>query len=153
MTEQAVGCRHPAWGDTSHCAHMECHNYINKCTDTYDHGDHLHQREVDVQALPDKIYFQYTDLDRGESDLQQNCAISYEQAADLWQQLRAAWLTRAGKEELILTAQSVEEGDFYQGWEIKAAFIDLEHVTLHFDNFGKLVVPNRTMLTIWRTIQ
>jgi hypothetical protein len=79
--------------------------------------------------------------------------LDYEEVADLWQQLRAAWLTQTGKEELQLTAQSVEEGDFFEGWEIKATFIDMEHTTLHFDNFGKLTVPNRTMLTIMRTIQ
>lgn len=33
MTEQAVGCPHVAYGDTSHCAVMWCPNYISKCVD------------------------------------------------------------------------------------------------------------------------
>jgi hypothetical protein len=104
-------------------------------------------------VYPDKVYFQYTDLDRDEPDLQQNCAISYEQAADLWQQLRAAWMTKAAREFVHCRIEEVQEDDFFEGWQVKAKFIDMETTTLHLDNYGKLVCPNGTLLEVTRTIQ
>jgi len=108
---------------------------------------------VDAQAYPTKIYFQYTDLDRGEPDLQQNCAISYEQAADLWQRLREAWMTQTGKEFVHCRIEEAEEGDLFEGWEVLTKFIDMETTTLHLNHYGKLTCPNGTMLELLRRVR
>jgi hypothetical protein len=86
---------------------------------------------TDVQAHPDKLYFQYTDVDRDEPDLEQNCAISYDEAADLWQKLRAGWLTSAGKEDLRVFAGNVEEGDLIMGYDVESVTFNLNYAIIH----------------------
>jgi hypothetical protein len=74
-------------------------------------------------------------------------------AAKLWQGLRAAWLVSTGMEDLTVPAEQVLDGDSIMGWIVVSTFHDLEHATLHLDNYGKMILPKMMPVEIMRAIR